>query len=399
MIILGHLWDNWVSKESLRGAAKRVGISAEGLSIHYMQKEKFEQAETIMEVDEEPQSSSRCDVVASPKDIRKGSAQYWQRKYEMAQAIILVEASEKSLKLEEIPGFLPIAKVKPKKNVENTRVTQICGSMEGKDVLQVVEDLKKKKEEKAQAKEAKNERKREQKELFYRCKEKCVCRKSKCEAAGLKECPICHDILRSVCSKAACKVDGKCPQMIIPANHSAKKSVKRKLLHDDNDNLESSESDYTEEESEDDDFATEDEANEVESEVDTLNRVWSSINWPVEEDEIVGRWFAVIYNGKRTKTLYIAKANRRFLEDENGSIDKLLMTCLKPKVGLETLLEDTPKHLPPDQDMFDPWDIIYGPMMAVNHGTDKFEVPKYEEAKKFFHSVKNIDRKKLFFQK
>ena len=103
MIILGNLWDNWVSKESLKGAAKRVGISAEGLGIHFMQKEKFEQAGTIMEVDEEPQLSSRADVVASPKDIRKGSAQYWQRKYEMAQAIIR-EASEKSLKLEEIPG-------------------------------------------------------------------------------------------------------------------------------------------------------------------------------------------------------------------------------------------------------------------------------------------------------
>ena len=239
---------------TLRGAAKRVGISAEGLSIHYMQKEKFEQAETIMEVDEEPQLSSRADVVASPKDTRKGSAQYWQRKYERAQAIIW-EASEKSLKLEEVPGLLPIAKVKPKKSVENMRVTQICGSMEGKDVLQVVEDLKKKKDEKAQAKKAKSERKREQKGLFYKCKEICVCGKSICEAAGLKECPKCHDILRSVCSKAGCKIDGKCPQMILPANHSAtKKSAKRKIIHDDDDNVESSESDYTEEESEDDDF-------------------------------------------------------------------------------------------------------------------------------------------------
>ena len=178
--------------------------------------------------------------------------------------------------------------------------------------------------------------------------------------------------------------------------------MKRKLLHDDDDdNFESNECDDTEEESEDDDFAKEDEVgvSEDESEVDTLNKVWSSISWPVEENEILGKWFAVIYNGKRTKTLYIAKVNRRFLEDENGSIDKVLLTCLKPKVGLGTLLEDTPKHLPPDQGMFDPWDIIYGPMIAVAHGTDKFNVPKYEEAKKFFDSVKNMDRKELFFQK
>jgi len=37
------------------------------------------------------------------------------------------------------------------------------------------------------------------------------------------------------------------------------------------------------------------------------------------------------------------------------------MTCLKPKVGLGNILEDTTKHLPPDQGMFDPWDVIYGP--------------------------------------
>jgi len=46
------------------------------------------------------------------------------------------------------------------------------------------------------------------------------------------------------------------------------------------------------------------------------------------------------------------------LHDENGRVDKLLMTCLKPKVGLGNILEDTTT---PDQGMFDPWDVIYGP--------------------------------------
>ena len=71
----------------------------------------------------------------------------------MLQAII-EEANEKSLKLDEIPGLLPINKVKPKKKVENLRVTQICGSMEGKDVIKVVEELKEKKNEKVLARES-----------------------------------------------------------------------------------------------------------------------------------------------------------------------------------------------------------------------------------------------------
>jgi len=50
----------------------------------------------------------------SPRDVRKGSAAYWKAKFELAQGIIK-EASEKSLNLSEVPGLLPISKVKPKK--------------------------------------------------------------------------------------------------------------------------------------------------------------------------------------------------------------------------------------------------------------------------------------------
>lgn len=58
-------------------------------------------------------------------------------------------------KLEETPRLLPIPKIKSKKNVSNTRLTQICGSLEGKQMLNVVESSKKKKEEKLILEEAK----------------------------------------------------------------------------------------------------------------------------------------------------------------------------------------------------------------------------------------------------
>ena len=89
----------------------------------------------------------------------------------------------------------------------------------------------------------------------------------------------------------------------------------------------------------------------------------------------------------KKKTLYIAKLNTRFLKDEDGKIDKLFkMTCLKPKVGFGTLLENSSKYLHPDQGMFDPWDIIYGPMTAVRHGSNKFNVPEYYKADKVFRN-------------
>ena len=71
------------------------------------------------------------------------------------------------------------------------------------------------------------------------------------------------------------------------------------------------------------------------------------------------------------------------------------MTCLKPNVGLGMVREDTPGHLPPDQGMFNPQDLIYGSLDATPHVT-KFDVPCNRDAKDTFEIVKNVTRKKLY---
>ena len=85
--------------------------------------------------------------------MRKGFALYWKMKYELMQKIVH-EASKKkqTIKLDEIPGLLPNNKVKPKKEVKNTWITQVCGSVEGKEVLKIVACLRKQKDEKEKAK-------------------------------------------------------------------------------------------------------------------------------------------------------------------------------------------------------------------------------------------------------
>ena len=57
MVILGHIWNKWASKESIVKAAKRVGITASGLNVDDMQQDKFERAADIMEASE-PQTST-----------------------------------------------------------------------------------------------------------------------------------------------------------------------------------------------------------------------------------------------------------------------------------------------------------------------------------------------------
>ena len=99
---------------------------------------------------------------------------------------------------------MTIEKVKPKLSITTTRVTQIHGSMQGKEVLKMVESIKKKK-----IKEDKIQKQENEWRLFHLCKLQCVYQQGKCAALGLKECPHCHSILRSVCSRAACKQDVK----------------------------------------------------------------------------------------------------------------------------------------------------------------------------------------------
>ena len=47
--------------------------------------------------------------------------------------------------------------------------------------------------------------------------------------------------------------------------------------------------------------------------------------------------------------------------------------------------------------MFDLRDIAIGPMEAALLGSDKFNIPKYKEAKRVSQAVKYIDRRKLYY--
>ena len=62
---------------------------------------------------------------------------------------------------------------------------------------------------------------------------------------------------------------------------------------------------------------------------------------------------------KEKKRLCIEHLTKLFLEDENGRACQVQMACLKPKVGLGTMMEKTPEHLP-DIGLFSIKDIIDG---------------------------------------
>ena len=223
-------------------------MTPEGLSVHFMQQDKFEQAANCMEVEDAcPSSSTPNQSLIESPDHRKGSTKYWKEKFMLSQTLIH-ELNEKSLRLEDIPGLLTIEKVKPKMSKETTLVTQVHESMHGKEILKLVKEIKEKKDLQKRTTGEKIKKKEEEKLLFLQCKSRCVCGEKKCLALGLKECPSCHSILRSICSKAGCRIDGKRPDMILPvaATHVAKSLFRgnnSKQNDDESDDYENDDSD------------------------------------------------------------------------------------------------------------------------------------------------------------
>ena len=79
MVTLADMWDKWGTPDTLKKAAKKVGISANGLNVHDMQNEKFIQAENcIQNSDPSTSDGTPKDVplIASPAKYRRGSALY-----------------------------------------------------------------------------------------------------------------------------------------------------------------------------------------------------------------------------------------------------------------------------------------------------------------------------------
>ena len=202
----------------------------------------------------------------------------------------------------------------------------------------------------------------------------CISSGSVCEAAKLKQCLSCQNILKSVCSKSSCIVEGKKPEMILP-KCGAKKLPAKNLFPQ----CDEEDSDVTDSESENE-VEMDDSSDDDEISLDTreLQRTWAFLSPANPEPK--GKWFAVEYRGKRRRgQLLIAKVLKRFLEDEDGPIESFEMKCLKPKVGSGIVLDDTPNHLPDDIWHFKMDDIIKGPIEVSPKGSMQFVVPAYEE--------------------
>ena len=119
MNILAELWNYWAMPERIQKAAKRVGVSKDGLSIKWMDQDKFEQAEAILHPPTSTKTIGPEFQVNSPKGVRRHSAAYWKALY--LQRTEQLQEKE-TYEIESVPGLLPYKKVKPNETVR--RITK-----------------------------------------------------------------------------------------------------------------------------------------------------------------------------------------------------------------------------------------------------------------------------------
>ena len=414
MLILAEIWPNWASKESVRKSFKRCGITKASLDIGYMQQDKFASAD-LVNPSEPPAltvsspSTPKTDKlklhipeISSPENAKKGTAAYWKGKF-MAMKNACKAIVETPISPDEVPDFTRVEKFKGRKQ-KNFRITQTCGSLSAKDILSVKEKLVEDEMAKKAAVDMKKKNKERITALFMRCKDSCKCDTNDgCEAKGLKQCPYCKDVMKSQCSKAQCKTasgsTGK-PVMIVCGKSTVSKGKRTKGVPNENkhkktkydeiygDSSDSSSSSASEDDTSDEEIMT-DEMNHH----GQLLQFWKSVSPPVNESSIKGKWFAAIYEDRNRKSLYIGRAVRRFLMEDDGDVTHLELDCLKPRVGNVDILDGYPPDHDGDKYLYPLEDVLGGPLDVIPVPRKRsWRVVNLDKIESFFEKVKNEDR-------
>ena len=214
MNILSEAWPEFATPSLLVKAARRVGLSSEGLNINWMNQEMFKRADYLINRPATPAKESSAVVISSPIGVRKHSLEYYKQKYELTSRT-LQELIDTPVSLKDVDGMLPMKKIQPKKS-KAIRVTQVHGSMRASDILTKVKERNAVEAAKLKKKNDAVKNREKMRLAFIICQGNCQCPTApKCIIAGFKQCPVCLNVIKSQCSKLSCIIDGKKPVMIL----------------------------------------------------------------------------------------------------------------------------------------------------------------------------------------
>ena len=377
MNILAECWEEFATPTVLINAAKRVGISSEGLNVKWMNQAMFQRDAALLTPPTPMESSSASSAsqstfdLPSPskeKNIHKYSVTWYQHKLKESQMEI-DRLRNTPLSPNTVEGLMPMKKIESKKS-KNIRLAQTHGSMRLKDMLTKVYEKNAAEEEKQKKKDDVEKNKEEIRAAFDICKESCAC-DGVCVVKGLKQCPVCLNILKSQCSTSSCTGEnGQKPKMIAPSYSSKRRSNKVKRIlnlaeesvdsdfDDDVSDFDDDVSDFDDDVSDfdddvsnnDDDVSDNDASDDVVSDNDNdedrtigMECSPSAVSGePMDFNEVeIGMWVVAVYEMERFLGKVIAK-----------KVGKFNVHCLEKPFGI-----NTPQFFENDEDVW--YDKVY----------------------------------------
>ena len=230
--ILANMWDKWASAESVRKAAKRVGITADALSTDFMQQEKMKASallnddQTVVEENDDGTTSRTFTTAVSnppstpigtraneftispPRSaggtlLRKGSLAYAVGYGENARRKLEALSNRAPPNVEEM-GIYRVEK-RPLIKTKSVKITNEHGSMRLKDMKEKSKYIKDKKEAEVERKVSLDKGRELAVERFMKCRHTCNCGCSPCEAAGMHWCSRCKKVQKSKCGNKVCR--------------------------------------------------------------------------------------------------------------------------------------------------------------------------------------------------
>ena len=126
--------------------------------------------------------------------------------------------------------------------------------------------------------------------------------------------------------------------------------------------------------------------------------MWKTLNPPVIEEELTGRFFGAIYDAnpqakKKNLKLFVGKCTCQFLNDVDGYTVGLELDCLNLAIGPPVILQERLAHLGSDVGFSLTWNIIAGPLQAKYLSGTKLEIIEYPNLVKTYNLVKKLNRK------
>ena len=172
------------------------------------------------------------------------------------------------------------------------------------------------------------------------CQSKCTCKKNPCNASGLKQCPVCKDVMKSACGKKTCCSESK--PVILNGDHDILKKLRTRRLQkiaeqavdSEGDSEDSEQAAESEGDSEDSDESDVEDNDEVDICENTSTESQSSSTRPRNQLPFCaikrGVWIVVVYEGEyflgQVETVHPAGC------DVHSAC--ALVTCLKKPYGI-----------------------------------------------------------------